>query len=116
MLARVSDAIEELDRSHAALAAVQGDDGRSLAETDGVNPQLCMEWRTTRGRVSDDLTVWGRKFRQRYGASAPTTPADGNVEGSLADAEGADPEGGDGYDAHYEQWDNDVQEGDANVA
>jgi hypothetical protein len=57
-LAKVSDAMEELERAHTALAAVQGDDGRSLAETDGVNPQLCAEWRETLGKVVEDLTVW----------------------------------------------------------
>src|SRR5438874_4154148 len=78
-LADLSDAVEKLALAHAAVVAVQGDDGRGLAEADGVDPQLCADWRTTLGRIDDDLNVWGRKFRQRYGATAPVTPIDGDL-------------------------------------
>ena len=108
-LADLSDVIEKLAQAHAAVIAVRGDDGRGLAEADGVDPQLCADWRSTLGKIDDDLNVWGRKFRQRYGASAPVAPIDGDLEERFDSPDAPDNPAGGEYDPSYEGWD-DAQE------
>jgi hypothetical protein len=104
-LAEMGEMIDKLVVAHAAVAAVQGNDGRALAEVDGVDPQLCADWRNLLGRIDDDLNVWGRKFRQRYGAGAPTRPIDGALQDHLTDSDGTGAEGDGDYDNSYGAWD-----------
>jgi hypothetical protein len=82
-LAEMSDSLEQLENSYSAVCAVQSDDGRGLAETDGVDPQLCADWRNILSKIDDDLNVWGRKFRQKYAANGPQIRPDGDIPGNL---------------------------------
>ena len=103
-LTKFSDAMEQLEHAYAAVGAVRADDGRSIAEAEGIDPQLCSDWRQVLGKIDDDLNVWGRTFRQRYGSKAPQVTVEEDLDGRLiqpdAVAVGADAV----YESSYDEW------------
>ncbi len=79
-LAELSDAIEQLKRAHVGVAQVVGDDGQSLAEAEGIDPQHCADWRKALGELDDDLNAWARRFRKRFGTTAVPRSDDGDLD------------------------------------
>jgi hypothetical protein len=74
-----SNQIERLEQSFVLISEVLGDDGRPLVETQGADPRTCTAWREILDRIDDELNIWGRLFRRRFG----TTP-----EPAVRDADG----------------------------
>ena len=96
-LSELGDAVAKLKDAHAAAAAVLGDDGQSLAEAEGIDPQLSGDWREVLDAVDDDLNVWARRFRKRYGRVAAASdvgpPSTVSDEGEGSNVDGDDWEG-----------------------
>jgi hypothetical protein len=110
-LADLSNALEQVDVAHGAVIAVRGADGRSVAEADGVDPQLCAAWRETLNRINDDLIVWGRKFQQRYGIAAQQVQAENGLDDSLEDQDQSDD--ADEYESSPDEWDNTLEDSES---
>ena len=70
-LADLSDAMDTLEEAFKAVAAVTGNDGSPLVETEGVDPGFCSVRRQLLSRIGDQLSFWDRTFRRRHGV--PTT-------------------------------------------
>ena len=106
-VAELSAAVEALGRAHAAVAAVEGADGLSLAEADGVDPRDCGQWRTILQQIDDDLNAWGRRFTKRHGIKPPPSPRNGDVGDTFDPDVDPTPEGQfdetDGWDAAAEK-------------
>lgn len=109
-LEALGGAMQELSRCFGALAAVAGDDGQPLVEKRGVESRLTDPWRDDLRAIDEDLLVWSRAYRRRYGQtrSVPIGMADDGDdevdaveaawdadEGDDVDVEGADVEGAD---------------------
>ena len=72
-----------------SILAVRGDDDLPLAESFGAEPRLVDRWREELQRVDEELLVWGRTYRKRFG----TKPVrNGEEEGDLDEADPYDLE------------------------
>jgi len=76
-----SNQVERLEQSFMLISEVLGDDGRPLVETQGADPRKCTAWREILDKIDDELNIWGRLFRRKFG----TTP-----EPAIRDADGSD--------------------------
>ena len=101
-LADFSQALVQLEEAFTTIGMVTGHDGTSLVEADGVDSQLCDTWRKTLSRIGDDLSFWGRTFRQRHRNNVPTYGEDIDDEGDSPDA--FESEVDDMYGSSYEEW------------
>ena len=77
-LADFSEAMEALESAFECVGEVTGEDGLSIAEAVGANPESCKAWREMLSNIDDELNVWARTFRRVYGVKP---------EPALADAE-----------------------------
>jgi hypothetical protein len=55
------------------IGEVLGDDGRPLVETQGADPRTCSAWREILDRIDDELNIWGRLFRRKFGTTPEPT-------------------------------------------
>jgi hypothetical protein len=78
-LSALGTALLEVDQAFCGLTAVVGDDGQSLAETQGVEPRLTDSWRELLGRLDEEMVVWARTFRKAYGTKL-TIPLNGEID------------------------------------
>lgn len=101
-LSDLSRALAQVQQAHKAVARVAGDDEQPLSEAEGVDPQLCRDWRDILRELDDDLVAWGRRFRQRFGTK-PATPLHDETS-DLADVDDQD-EPVDPYADSDEDWD-----------
>jgi Zn ribbon nucleic-acid-binding protein len=109
-VADLSEALDKLEESFKAVAAVVGNDGNPLVEVDGVDAQFCATRRQLLTRIGDELNFWGRTWRRRHGA--PALPAVGEDDADEnSGQEESEEEVEEGYDASYEAWDN-AEKGD----
>ena len=67
----LSDAMEQLDKAFAAVAAILGDDGRPFVEASGLDRKLASVWRGKLGDIGDELLLWGKTHQRHYAASVP---------------------------------------------
>lgn len=84
---RISDfsrAMDVVEKAFLAIGEVNGDDGRPLVETRGVDHRSAEVWRTLIRTMDDDLLVWSRAFKRAFGSGAKA-PAPGPAEGELDD-------------------------------
>jgi hypothetical protein len=95
-LSEFSTQIDRLQQSFAAIGDVLGDDGRPIVETQGAEPATCGAWRQVLNKIDDELNIWSRLFRRKFG----TTPEPTKEELDDLDSadEAADEEIGD------EEW------------
>ena len=63
-------AMEKVNEAFTAVAAVAGDDGRTLVDSSGVDRTLRNIWRGHLRRIDEELVVWGRTFQRYYAASS----------------------------------------------
>ena len=105
-LSKFSDVMEQLEHAHDAVGTVLADDGRSIAEAEGIDPQLCSDWRQILGKIDDDLNVWGRKFQQRYGSKAPQVNVEEDLAGRLTRPDAAAVDADEVYESSYDEWDD----------
>ena len=105
-LTKFSDAMEQLAHAYAAVGEVRADDGRSIVEAEGISPHLCSDWRQVLGKIDDDLTVWGHKFRQRYGSKAPTVNVEEDFDGRSTQPDAAAADADEVYESSYNKWDD----------
>jgi hypothetical protein len=99
-LEALGTALNELEGQFTSLTKVVGDDGQPLVDVRGVEPRLTDPWRDLLKRVDEEMIVWARTFRKKWGTSAGATTNYGGDE-----AENADPyamNGGGGTD----DWDH----------
>lgn len=60
-------AMDDVRRAFEALAAVTGDDGRPLVDSQGVDFRSCTVWRDMLATMDDEFVVWARTFRRTFG-------------------------------------------------
>lgn len=65
--------IERLEQSFALISEVLGDDGRPLVDTQGADPRSCTAWRQVLSKIDDELTIWARLFRRKFGTMPEAT-------------------------------------------
>jgi hypothetical protein len=78
-LADLSDAIDCLEGTFQAVAAVIGNDGSPLVEVEGVEPEFCAARRQLLVRIGDELNFWDRTYRRRHGVPATSGTSKGNL-------------------------------------
>lgn len=66
-LGAFTSAMEDVRRAFEALAAVTGDDGRPLVDSQGVDFRACAVWRDMLATMDDEFVIWGRTFRRAFG-------------------------------------------------
>jgi hypothetical protein len=86
----LAHAMENLEASFRAVAAVIGDDGRPVVEATGVDRKLCNIWRDQLRPVDEELVVWGRTFQRYYTASSQAVSSNSQVEEDEAEEPSAD--------------------------
>jgi len=79
-VSELANAMEHLERAFRAVAAVNGDDGRPLVDTSGIDRKLCNVWREQLGHIDEELVVWGRAFQRYYAASSQVVGSNLQVE------------------------------------
>lgn len=93
-------AMERLGAAFQGVSGVEGNDGRPLIETSGVDRKLCNFWRDQLRHIDEELVVWGRAFQRRYAASSQQVSS--HVQ--LDEEEGTEPDT-DVYE-NAENWDS----------
>lgn len=109
LLAGLSDAISNLEEAHRGVSEFMADDGQPLIDSTGADPQLCADWRGIIGNIDDDLTVWGRKFRQVYGTT-PEPTDDSEFDDDLDSVEESEAEIDGVYADSYDSWEDSEEE------
>lgn len=66
-------AAETLRQAFDNLAKVSGDDGRPLVDDRGVHPSVVARWRELLTQVTDEMIVWDRTYRKKYGNAGAAT-------------------------------------------
>lgn len=90
---RISDfsrAMEVVEKTFRAIAEVNGDDGRPLVDTRGVDHRYADHWRALIRAMDEDLLVWSRAFRRTFGTGAKSGVAgytDGDEGSRVSDLE-----------------------------
>ncbi|MBX3351679.1 MAG: hypothetical protein KF684_01995 [Phycisphaeraceae bacterium] len=102
-LSVLGEAFDQLEVSHRAVGQVFGDDGRFLVDTEGVDYHVCGKWKKVIEQLNEDLVVWSRQFRKRYGTSAPATKVD-DLDSEPGDPEELGAEADAAYDGSYSGW------------
>jgi hypothetical protein len=97
-----SSEMERLESSFAVISDVVGDDGRPIVETQGADPRSCTAWRRILNRIDDELNIWSRLFRRKFG----TTPEP--VTRDFDDSESPDDPGDETDDR---EWDSEANNG-----
>jgi hypothetical protein len=73
-LADFSEGMEKLQRAYTDLGGVVGEDGIPIADSTGVNPDVCRAWRSALSDIDDELNVWSRTYRRKYGTTPNVVP------------------------------------------
>jgi hypothetical protein len=102
--------MDRLTEAFAAIGKVAGDDGNPLVEYDGADPLSCAAWRQVLQEIDDELTIWGRTFRKRYGT--PPELLTGSAGGS-ADDNDSDESADEAYEGPDEQWNDETKESES---
>jgi hypothetical protein len=76
-----SSAMDAVEKAFRAIGEVNGDDGRPLVETRGVDHRSAEVWRTLIRTMDDDLLVWSRSFKRAFGTGTPKAQAADSQEG-----------------------------------
>lgn len=85
--------MERLDQSFMLISEVLGDDGRPLVDTQGADPRSCTAWRKVLSKIDDELTIWARMFRRKFGTMPEATIREGErLEGDELGEEMSDGE------------------------
>lgn len=88
-LADFSEAMEKLDSVFRSVAEVKGNDGSPLVEVDGVETQSCIVWRKVLTQIEDEISFWGRRYRQKHGTgsmfSSSPHPKSGDEDDAVSD-------------------------------
>ncbi|MER9684665.1 MULTISPECIES: hypothetical protein [unclassified Mesorhizobium] len=66
----MANAITALTEAFDNLRSVEGDDGRALVETKGVDQRACAAWREELTQIDDELVLWSVTHRRANGANA----------------------------------------------
>ena len=82
-----SEAVESLNQSFSAIREVTGDDGQSLIDTRGVDPQVCSEWRRVLRRIDEELIVWGITFKRVFGTTVEGSSSEFDDEDEVSPTE-----------------------------
>lgn len=78
-LAEFGNTLAQFRVAFDAVNAVLGDDGQPLVDAIGVDPKNCEAWREDLRAVDEDLIVWARTFRRKYGAASTRQPSAASV-------------------------------------
>ena len=70
----LSKALEDVEQAFAAIGDVTGDDGQPLVDSRGVDPRVCSAWREVISKIDEELVVWGRTFKRRFGSDSSAAP------------------------------------------
>lgn len=97
-----SDQIDRLAQTFAAIGEVLGDDGRPIVETQGADPRACGTWREVLNKIDDELNIWGRLYRRKFGTTPEPTVR------NLDDLEAAEVDDAESEDA---EWADDLDDG-----
>ncbi|BCH04982.1 hypothetical protein MesoLj131b_69810 (plasmid) [Mesorhizobium sp. 131-2-5] len=66
----MATAVSALVKAFDDLRGVDGDDGRALVETKGVDQRACMAWRESLTQIDDELVLWSATHRRANGVNA----------------------------------------------
>lgn len=100
-LAKLGDAMDDVDRAVRRLVVIEGVDGRPLIDTEGVEPAHANAWIEDVMKLMQQIPVWRSTHVARYGAAAPSSRSawveddeDDDVDAELndEDADGEDTE------------------------
>ena len=92
---KLEGALEDLGEAFDALLAIRGNDDMAIVEVRGAEPDLVIRWRDELKRMDEEMIIWARTYRQKYG----TRPI---RNGHAADDEAA---------ADIDPYEEDVHEG-----
>lgn len=100
----LTNAMNQLEAAFKATKEVEGSDGSSLVEVEGVNPEECARWTGILTDMLGELRVWERAYRRKHGASVPR-PVSPAPDAQDDEDDGFEDEVDQAYDAAFEGWD-----------
>lgn len=109
-LEALGTALHALETAFTGLTKIVGDDGQPFVDIRGVEPRLTDHWREQLNRIDEEMIVWARTFKKKWGTTVGAT-----VDHEYSDAESADPyaENGDDAEDDWDHRDNQAEDGAA---